>query len=200
MLGIAANLDNLGLGLAYGIRRIKIPFGSNLVIAILSGIATILSGFVGHLLLQVLPSFVGNVLGGGIVSIVGVWTLVSYYRDKNKGMVLPSPSKELVGQKLQSIFDNPYKADTDYSGHISIKEALLLGAALAINCLATGLGAGMTGLNVICLTISTMFFSLLTIATGVYTGEKYLNLHLGDKATLVAGILLMLIGIFEMLV
>lgn len=200
MLGIAANLDNLGIGLAYGIRRIRIPVGSNLIIAGLSGLATALSGFGGHLLLDILPSGLGNILGGGIVAAVGVWTIASYYQDKNKNMVLPSPDKELTIENLKIIIEEPHKADIDYSGHISTKEAILLGVALAVNASATGLGAGMTGLSVIGMTLSVIIFSLLTITIGDYTGQRCASLYLGDRAALVAGILLIMVGIYEMFI
>ncbi len=43
LVGIAANLDNLGIGLAYGVKKTKIPFASNLTIAVVSMIVTYLS-------------------------------------------------------------------------------------------------------------------------------------------------------------
>ena len=36
LIGISANLDNLGVGIAYGVRRINIPPLSNLIIAVIA--------------------------------------------------------------------------------------------------------------------------------------------------------------------
>ena len=95
---------------------------------------------------------------------------------------------------------HPDKADTDYSGDISTKESVLLGIALALNCLATGLGAGMTGLNAIAITVTTILFSFLTIFLGLIIGRKCVSCFSGDKATILAGILLIIIGLYEVFI
>lgn len=204
ILGIAANLDNLGIGLAYGIRKIKIPLISNLIIALLSGIATLITSFAGHLLLYLFPNVLCNILGGSIVSLVGIWIIVFYFKNMNKDVMLikaeKDQTKDITMENLRIIIKQPERADIDYSGHISIKESILLGIALSVNCLATGLGAGMTGLSIFGMTLSVVFFSLVTIFFGVYLGKRYVSYYLGDKATIIAGILLILIGIYEMLV
>ena len=67
LLCIAANLDNLSIGLAYGIRKVRIPLLSNLVISSLSGLFTLATCLVGHFLSGVMPGYLGNILGGCIV-------------------------------------------------------------------------------------------------------------------------------------
>lgn len=195
MLGIAANLDNLGIGLTYGLRKIKIPLLSNIVIAVLSGVATILSSFAGSTLLHILPCKLCSLLGGVVVSIVGVLTILSLRENVEKKT---SNNIQITTQNLQIILKEPCRADADNSGHISIKEAILLGMALAVNCLATGLGAGMIGVNVLELTISIMFFSLLTIFSGGYIGRHYFSGFLEKRATLIAGVILIVIGVYKM--
>ena len=51
-LGFAANLDNFGIGVSYGVQKIRIPSLSNFFIALLSGIVTFISVLTGHLLSQ----------------------------------------------------------------------------------------------------------------------------------------------------
>lgn len=55
LIGIAANLDNLGIGLAYGVKRVKIPVLSNAVIAIMSMIVTFVAVTAGGRLLNIYP-------------------------------------------------------------------------------------------------------------------------------------------------
>lgn len=204
LLGIAANLDNLGIGIAYGVRRVRIPFTSNLIIAALSGIATLITSLAGHLLNHIVPGYLCNLIGGCIVSLVGVFVIVTNFVDRKTDPSSANPNNEQMestnAKKFLTIMKQPEKADMDYSGHISSKESVLLGIALSINCLATGLGAGMTGLNVIGMTLSVILFSLLTIFLGVIVGKRYISCLLGDKATILAGILLLVIGIYEMFI
>jgi len=203
-LGIAANIDNLGIGVAYGIRSIKIPFIANLVIAIMSGIATFLTCYAGHLLEFVIPTYFCNILGGGIVILVGFYMIISFVARKKPDTEsnTSNETNECTDEEANTnillyIIKHPEKADIDYSGQISVAESILLGIALSINALATGFGAGMTGLSVIGMTLSVVLFSLITIFIGVRTGKKYFSRFIGDKGNVIAGLILVIIGIFE---
>ena len=204
LLGIAANLDNLGIGLAYGVRRVRVPFVSNIIISVLSGIATLMTCFAGQLLNHIIPGYLCNVIGGCIVSGVGAWVIVTNFTGKEKHLTSnDADNKQMVNTNEVNLIDiirQPEKADIDYSGHISIKESILLGIALSVNCLATGLGAGMTGLSVIEMTLSVMLFSLLTIYSGTLIGKRYISKLAGERATVLAGILLIIIGIYEIFI
>lgn len=200
LIGIATNLDNLGIGLTYGIRKIRVPLKTNIVISLLSGVAMVLSCYAGHMLKHILPLNIGNALGGILVSLIGLYTVVEYFfngRKQNNIQRSDIIKPEDTFKNLRGIMDDPCRADKDYSGDISIKEALLLGIALAINCLGTGIGAGMTGVFVWSLSISVMVFSFISISLGVYAGRKYASQHLGDRATVLAGLVLFLVGLYE---
>ena len=93
--------------------------------------------------------------------------------------------------------DNPSLADKDFSGDISLKESVLLGIALAVNCLGTGFGAGMTGVNIGILTLAVIIFSIATISLGEIIGRRWAAKFLGDQATVLSGLLLIIVGIFQ---
>ncbi len=55
LIGIASNLDNAGVGIAYGIRKIRISWFNNFIIAFFGFLFTLLAGFWGigsHYLFQ----------------------------------------------------------------------------------------------------------------------------------------------------
>lgn len=57
LIGIASNLDNAGVGIAYGIRKIRISWFNNFIIAFFGFLFTLLAGFLGiglHYLFQIL--------------------------------------------------------------------------------------------------------------------------------------------------
>ncbi len=198
LLCLAPNLDNMVIGLAYGSRKIKVPFRSNFAIALFSGIATLLSSLLGSALSNYIPSFYGNIIGGSIVCFIGLYTMISYYLTKKKNnteMELPT-SHQYIGE-LRAVMDNPSLADRDYSGDISLKESVLLGIALAVNCLGTGFGAGMTGVNIGVLTLSVIVFSIATISLGEVIGRRWAAKFLGEQATVLSGLLLISVGIFQ---
>lgn len=212
-LGIAANLDNLGVGLAYGVKRIQISLGCNAFIAGLTGVVTLLCGLGGRTLLLVLPAGAGNWLGGLVIVGVGGWMLAGYHREaarKRQPLAWPAdpaepgePTEpaELAGglAALGALLEQPERADVDRSGTLSLREAFVLGLALAVNAGAGGLGGALTGISVVAVTVSVTVFSLLTIGLGRYAGDHWAARYLGKYSGLVAGLLLVAIGIYEIL-
>jgi putative Mn2+ efflux pump MntP len=73
LLAIAANLDNLGVGIAYGLRRRYIPALSNFAIALISAGLTLSAMLFGKWLERVLPVRVANDVGALIIIGVGIW-------------------------------------------------------------------------------------------------------------------------------
>ncbi len=199
LLCLAPNLDNMVIGLAYGARKINVPFRSNLAIALFSGIATLLSSLLGSALANYIPSYTGNIIGGSIVGIMGLYTIIGHLikNKKNTGNKYQNGNQYIV--ELRNVMDDPGIADKDYSGDISLKESILLGTALAVNCLGTGFGAGMTGVNIAVLTTAVIIFSLTTISLGAVIGRRWAAKFLGDQATILSGLLLLAVGIYQIL-
>lgn len=199
LLSLAPNLDNMAIGLAYGAKKISVPLKSNLAIALFSGLATFVSSLFGNLLSNYIPNYLGNVIGGSIVSIMGIYTIINAILEKIRNKKIQD-SNHIYIDSIKAVMKDPSIADRDYSGDISLKESILLGIALAVNCLGTGFGAGMTGVNIFILTAIIGFFSLFTIYFGALIGKRYASKLLGDKATLISGLLLLFVGIYQIFV
>jgi putative sporulation protein YtaF len=189
LIGIASNLDNGGVGIAYGVRKISIPFWANLIIAVISGLCTALAGYFGQYIARFFSPLAGNILGTVVLISVGLWVLWQPFRQK-KGK-----NSHLVTKILQ----DPENADWDGSKSIGFMESVVLGIALAMNALAGGFDAGVTGLHVMWTAVSVSIFSLIFLGGTAYLGKKYVAQKLGDRATIVAGILLILIGFHQMM-
>lgn len=197
-LSIAANLDNLIIGLVYGLRGIRLPFCSNLILAVLSGLAMLISGFCGRLIGEVIPSSICQIIGGAIVALLGMWIVFVYVRNQEKYKIFPVQCEELGNESI-NLFKEPERADIDNSGDISWHEAIALGIALALNCLALGIGVGLTRLNIYAVTAVTVVTSLLAISFGIFIGKRYGSMCLGNYATPVAGIIMFMVGLYEMM-
>lgn len=198
LLCLAPNLDNMAIGLAYGARKIAVPLRSNFAIALFSGVATLLSSLLGNILTNYIPVHTGAVIGGLIVSGIGLYTVMSFLYNKRKSKKNHANGITCI-DNLKAVMDDPGIADRDYSGDISLKESILLGIALASNCLGTGFGAGMAGINTFVLTAAVIVFSLATISLGAMIGRRYASGYLGERATVVSGILMIIIGLYQIL-
>ncbi|MGO0121856.1 manganese efflux pump [Desulfothermobacter acidiphilus] len=153
LLALSSNLDNVGVGISYGIRRIGIPFSSNLIIALVSTAGTVVSMCLGSEVARYVPVLLANLIGSGILVAVGVWVIRESWRevggvDEDSPALADPPAKanKLLEWRIRSlgllvqILREPSLADQDDSRRIEGREALLLALALTINNLAGGFG------------------------------------------------------------
>lgn len=191
-IGLASNLDNAGVGIAYGVRKIHIPWYSNLTIALISFLATLFSGLFGNWIALWVHPLIGQWIGTVVIVAVGVWVLLQPFVEKK-----PVSPPENDPPTLTRLLRNPEEADVDSSKSLSIGESVVLGIALAMNALAGGFNAGITHLNIFYTSLSVGIFSFLLLALCAGFGEKYAAEKLGNRATVVSGVLLILIGLHQ---
>lgn len=182
LFAISANADNLVVGLSYGINKIKIRPISNLIISIITVTGTILSMSLSKVIVRFLPVYISSIIGSVILILIGAWTLFKILFKKTN---------------LNSILNNPEKADKDNSLDIDRKEAIILAFALSINNMGLGIGASITGLNVIITSFFTFVFSLLMIRIGHFSGTNYLSKIFGQRAEVVSCLIIIALGVIE---
>lgn len=179
LLGLAGNLDNLGIGLSLGMQSMRLPFISNVIISAISMVAVFFALSIGAYIAHFVPLEIANGLGGVLLIGLGAWTIRSIGSD---------------------MVEESAKADADHNRVISPKESIVLGFALALNNVASGLGAGIIGVSPLWTMVSTGFFSMLTLYIGVHWGLKIAGTWIGKNANMISGMLLVAIGFYEMLV
>jgi putative sporulation protein YtaF len=182
-IAFASNLDNLGIGISVGMRLTKIPVTSNVIIALITMMGTYVAMTLGQFISRYLPMSMANMLGAAIITAIGLWTVAGTLRRNVKSNLddgLPGLSRSA-------------------SKMISTKESFTLGLALALNNMATGFGAGATGVSPVWTTIVAGIFSLLLIGVGSKIGLLIVRTWFGRYSVAVSGILLILIGIYEMI-
>ena len=184
VFAISANTDNFVVGVSYGIKKIKIGLVSNLLIALISLLGTILSMSVGKIIFNFLPGNTSNLIGSIILIIIGGWTIV----------------KPLLKSISDGVLENPEKVDIDNSSNIDAKESIILAFALTINNVGLGIGASITGLNIVITSSLTFVFSLLMIIVGYALGSYYLSKVFSKNATIISGLIIIALGIYEMFI
>lgn len=195
-IGIASNIDNLGIGMSYGMRSTRVPFFSNLLIALLSVIATFLSMTAGDLVSHTLQSPVANAAGGVMIIVLGLWSIRPGAFRRPAEQAAPGSTEGSV----LSLLDNPEKADRNQDHILSWRESISLGLALAMNCIASGFGAGISGVSPVWTSVSVGVFSLITIELGIRIGYRLADTWIGRYANAIGGILLIGIGLYEIFV
>jgi putative sporulation protein YtaF len=180
-VGAVSNLDNLGVGVAFGIRGRRIDAIANAIIAGITMTATAAAVIFGQNLLGVTPAVARGWLAPVIVIGIGTATVLT--------AAVGSPRRS--GARIR-----PDARDhgRETAGIMSRREAVVLGVALSVNNLGTGVAAGAAGLPGLAATTSAGLLSLACLDWGSRCGTTLGRLAFGSRAQLVAGLLLLAVG------
>ena len=192
LLAFSSSIDSLIIGIAYGVKQIRIKLIINLVISIIVTLTTFLAMCLGHLICDYIPTGICNYIGSSLLIIVGLYILWDYYKKKHKH------TEENLVEFINSLdYDEIVElnktADINGSGNIEISEAI----TLSINNLALGIGASISGISIFLTTILTFVFSIITMSIGLKLGSKYLSKIFGEYSPLFSAIIIIAMGIFE---
>lgn len=199
MLGLAVSLDGFGVGFAYGLRRLRIPLYSLFIICLSSALSVFISMEAGSLITRIIQVQVGSILGGTML--VGVGFLIirqalgtgasndaaTCEEDHTRGFSL-----------LSSTLREPSLADFDSSGVITGKEAVFLGVALAMDAFGAGFGAAMMGFDPMLTSAVVGITKLFLLSSGIFLGRRCGGTFSGEKAPVLAGVVLMAIGLVHL--
>ncbi|HZK34022.1 MAG TPA: manganese efflux pump [Bacillota bacterium] len=180
LFALSANMDNFVVGLSYGIKNLKIGLASNLVISLITFAGTALSMSLSKVISRSMPTFVASLIGNIMLILIGGWTI----------------AKPLIkGIQTDGILDNPEQVDKDKSLTIDVGESITLGVALTINNIGLGIGASIAGLNIVLTSVFTFILSILLLISGFKLGSKYLSSLFSKKATIISGLIIIILGL-----
>lgn len=204
IFALAVTADGFIAGLAYGIKKIRIPFFSLLVIVAASALAVSISMLLGQGIAVILPAGSAQKAGALFLMVLGGFFLLKAIG----GIIedLPSAEEEpLITLKLKSlgiviqVLKRPVAADFDSSGELSNKEALLLGLVLAIDAMGAGIGIAMAGYNILFTAFAVGMLKFILVNGGVAIGKRMKNESLRSIVSFVPGLSFIIIGIIEFL-
>jgi putative sporulation protein YtaF len=197
LIALSCNLDNVGVGISYGTRRIRLPYVTNLYIALLTSFDTYLAMVAGQQAFRFFSPESGAILGGGILVVMGVWVLWSESVQRRRPDEAAESDLDLEiapktwWQRLWSILEEPMRADRDKSGHIDLKEGTILGLALLLNNLPNGVAAAMIKPPVLVTTLAVGILSVLTFWLGIGIGRYVGNRSQSTWTWVASGLILL---------
>lgn len=203
LLAFAVSLDSFSVGFTYGLRNIRIPLVSIIVIACMSAFTMLISMLAGNVLSTILPPSTASRLGGFILVLLGGWIIYQNVRDEPENLQEEEEEKVIATIEVKyfgiaiNILKKPVAADIDKSGAINGREAVLLGLALSLDAFGAGLGAAMMGYSPWMLAVSIGIMSALFIKAGMGFGKKLSCRTWMHKLSFLPGILLILIGVLK---
>jgi putative sporulation protein YtaF len=195
LISLANNIDNFGVRLAYSIRGIQIRFRINLWISVITFVISFCGAYFGDLFSHFLSNQAASDVSAIILVVIGLWIMMSpSFRQENRETIDNNESNWVA-----DLLENPPKADSDCFKEMDFYEATLLGIALSFDNIGSGLGAGMIGLNSFYVGLFSAVISFLAIWFGNYVTEFIDKWNLGNKAIIVAGCSLILLGLKQVM-
>jgi putative sporulation protein YtaF len=203
MLAFAVSLDSYGVGFTYGVRKMRLPFKSMIIIACCSAVTLLIAMGIGGIILQFLSPIVAEKIGGLILIGIGAWVLYQVFRPEKANDKPNSQQETIINFEIRSlgivikILRKPTAADIDKSGTITGIEAVLLGVALSLDAFAAGIGAVLIGYSPYIMAISVACMSSLFVSFGMKCGYWFSNYRWVEKLSFLPGLLLIILGIWK---
>lgn len=182
LFGISANMDAFVVGFSYGIKQQRIPFLTNMIISLITFLGTFLSIGIGLKAAAFLPGFAAQIAGSMLLIVLGLYYCFKYFYEKARQKNLGA-----------SAIDAPSKVT------LSKKEAALLGLTLTANNAGMGIGASFAGTHFLLTSLVTLFFCAGFLITGNLLGRRWAPAFIKRYATLFSGLIIAILGIWELL-
>mgnify|MGYP006277387897 CR=1 FL=1 len=206
ILSLAISLDGFVAGITYGLKGIKINLLAILIISIASGVMLLFSMICGSWLTTLFSGIWATKIGGLLLVLIGCWLLYQSTREVlGDNQKVENWPRKIFTFEISSlgliinILQEPVKADLDYSGTISKQEAIILGAALALDAFGAGLGAAMAGYNILATAIFVITFKFILLKAGIWLGTNTTADYSKRNLKLTPGLILIVLGLLKLL-
>jgi putative sporulation protein YtaF len=206
LIAVAISMDSFSVGIAYGIKNIKVPIRSLVILDFISVSLLGLGFFSGNLLTRLVPEIFTKLIGSLILLLLGLWMLIQgwiNYKFPKEDVEQPTSIINISIHSLGiaiNIIRNPFTADMDISGTIDTKEAVLLGVALAVDSLAVGIAVSFFSIPIILITLLLVaVLNLVLLLFGIFIGRKYLSNRLKKVTAFIPGFILLILGLIRIL-
>ena len=189
LLSISSSIDSFGIGITYGLRKLKIGILSKLILFIVSIITTYIAVLIGKKINCLLSPLITKLLGAFILIFIGIVIIFqlitpnsskktkinNYTISPNKSMCIEKKVYKFfikfLGITIQIIKD-PVYSDFDFSSNIDIKEAFYLGFSLSIDSFCIGIASSILGFSFIIFPILVAIFQLIFLSVGTLIGVQ----------------------------
>lgn len=196
-LGAALSLDALVTGVAYGIKKIQLPWFSLLVIGAITFLCTTFAMFSARIIGTSIDTHITTVLGALIMIILGLWNIFVEYMTLDS-YITQRKLKISVGKLVIKIMANPEKADLDLSKDIGPTEAIFLGLALGVDNIVAIFAACLAGTISNDTPIILAIIQMAFIYVGLNTSRYLVSDGIRQRAPYLSGIVLLLLGIIRL--
>lgn len=171
-VAVINSFDNMGVRVAYSIGGIRINLFKNILISFMAFAVAFMGSFSASILSRLISEHLASIISMSLFIIMGINLLYNGYRKKR--------------EQDEEVYEFSYK------------EAISIGTALAVDDIGGAVGVGLVGHNPV--TVGTAFFivSFIIFLAGNYGIKLFSKLKIAGYGYYIAGSLMMLLGILQL--
>lgn len=166
------SVDNAGIGIAYSVSGKKVPIFKNILISIMAFAVSFVSALSGDIISGFLSQQMCTVISMSLLIFMGSRMIYQAFRKKDE--------------------------DLDKYNIISNKEAIAVGTVLALDDVGSSVSSGLIGYGAFMVSLPFFVISFIIFSLANYGGKFVRRLNIGKKATVVSGILMILMAVFQL--
>lgn len=204
LLGLAVSIDGFAAGIAYGLKNIRMPAISLIIVGVVASICTAIAMVMAYMVGQFINTDLAIVIGALLLIMLGLWSLCQQYLTKNvtsyeaNGEVTARSLTFSLGRLVVSIMAKPETADVDKLGFISSLEAVFLGLAVGADAMVGTFAAALMGSLPIYTPLVIGLIHMICIAGGCYSSRKFISEKFKKRFPYLPGTLLIVLGLLRL--
>lgn len=199
ILVLATVTDAFLAALSYGGGKIRIPPLSALIISLISSAVLTLSIMLSDFFGEFIPGNVCKIIGCVLLIIIGG---VQLFQNGLKSLLKKHSGNGRLSFRffdmdfVISVYIDETKADADCSKLLSVRESFALAAALSVDSVSGGIGAGFSGADPLRVCVLSFGLCLGAIALGSAAGRRLTGK--GAGFSWVSGLFLILLALIKL--
>lgn len=190
VISISSNIDNIGVGISYGVKGKKFNIPSNITISLVTGVVTYLSMLFGSYIGRLINVEYTDICAGLLLILLGGVSFIDGGITKKLNI-----DRAIFGSRWSVLTKNDYESDGNYC--VGYKETIAIATILSINNIGNGVAAGLAGLNSLVTTVFVMIFSVVSICIGVAMGFRVRLFYMKINYERISGLILVCLGLCE---
>lgn len=204
LLGIAVSIDGFVAGVAYGLKNIRIPVISLVIVFFVAAVCTSFAMVCAYFLGQVMDTDLAIGLGATLLIMLGLWSVFQQYLTKDvpayeiEGEVTMKRLTFSLGRVVVSIMAKPESADVDRLGYISPLEAMFLGLAVGADAAVGTFAAALMGPLPLYTPVAVGLIHAVFIAAGCCLSANFVSEKLKKRFPYLPGTLLIILGLIRL--
>ena len=204
---LSLSLDAIGVGLAYGLKKIKILPSSWLFMSLISLMTAFLAVALGKFFYQVLPDRIGSYISILMLLAMGITMIKNAVKkllsQDTASRPEPKPKQKqyvlhILGLTI-TVMQDPSRGDFDGSKRIEPNEAAYLGLALSLDAIGAGIGYAMSSASILLFPVCISLFQFLFLRLGIKIGTCFTAFRIHESFfSFLPGIIMIFLAVLRL--